>query len=80
MFDNKIDPFIESFYEARLARYQRSGTHFATAICPFHADTNPSFSVNLSSGAYRCFACGVLGDDYLTFQTLTDNRKQEKKK
>lgn len=31
-------------------------------ICPFHADSHPSMSVNDSKGIYKCFACGAGGD------------------
>ena len=39
----------------------------ATALCPFHNDRNPSFSVNLKSGAYLRFACGACGNSILSF-------------
>lgn len=37
----------------------KSGDHYALMNCPFpdHDDENPSFSVNLSSGNWRCFGC-----------------------
>ena len=34
---------------------------WATAICPFHEDTNPSFSINCSSGAWVCHGCQKRG-------------------
>jgi DNA primase len=37
-------------------------------LCPFHADNNPgSFRVNLSTGAFKCFACGMAGGDIVAF-------------
>jgi DNA primase len=37
-------------------------------LCPFHADTKPgSFRVNLATGAYKCFACGMAGGDVIAF-------------
>lgn len=31
----------------------------AMAMCPFHGDSNPSFSINLNTGLWHCFAgCG----------------------
>ena len=37
-------------------------------LCPFHADnTAGSFRVNLITGAYKCFACGVAGGDVVGF-------------
>jgi hypothetical protein len=38
-----------------------------SAVCPFHDDTRPSLSVNIKSGAYRCFACAAHGGDVLAF-------------
>lgn len=33
-----------------------------TAICPFHADTNPSLSINPEKNIFKCFVCGAGGD------------------
>jgi DNA primase len=32
------------------------------ALCPFHAEKSPSFSVNYEQGLYYCFGCGAKGD------------------
>lgn len=29
--------------------------------CPFHKESNPSFGINMNTGAYNCFACGAKG-------------------
>ncbi|MFM2322146.1 MAG: hypothetical protein RLZZ225_299 [Pseudomonadota bacterium] len=39
----------------------------ATALCPFHKQLNPSFSVNLRYGKFFCFSCGVSGRDIIDF-------------
>ncbi len=31
-------------------------------LCPFHADRNPSFTVDPKFGTYRCWSCGEHGD------------------
>jgi len=31
-------------------------------LCPFHADKNPSFAVDPTTGTYRCWSCGEHGD------------------
>ena len=31
-------------------------------LCPFHGDTNPSFSYNIVKDVYNCFSCQVHGD------------------
>ncbi len=37
-------------------------------LCPFHSDNNPgSFRVNLTTGAYKCFSCGIVGGDIIAF-------------
>ncbi len=30
--------------------------------CPFHDDEHPSFGINISNGAYNCFACNARGN------------------
>jgi DNA primase len=36
-------------------------------LCPFHAETRPSFGVTADNGRFKCFGCGAAGDhlDYL---------------
>ena len=41
------------------------------AICPFHVDTNPSFSVNKQGQYFHCFGCGV-GGDVIRFIQLSE--------
>ncbi len=37
-------------------------------LCPFHADNNTgSFRVNLTTGGFVCFACGIDGSDVIAF-------------
>jgi DNA primase len=31
-------------------------------LCPFHADKNPSLSINPSKNLFQCFGCGAAGD------------------
>jgi DNA primase len=38
-----------------------AGNRFV-GVCPFHAETKPSFSVNPELGFYHCFGCQVSGD------------------
>ncbi|MGY8961828.1 MAG: CHC2 zinc finger domain-containing protein, partial [Alphaproteobacteria bacterium] len=32
------------------------------ALCPFHDERTPSFTVNEDKGFYHCFGCGAHGD------------------
>ena len=40
---------------------QQSGSNY-TAVCPFHADTNPSLTVNREKKIFKCFVCGTGGN------------------
>ena len=59
---------LRSYLEERGARiYDRAG--YQKLRCPFterHArgDRNPSASVNMSTGRFRCWSCGLAGDVY----------------
>ena len=57
-----IDP--EGFYRAALPNLKGKPTAqgWILAVCPFHADTNPSLAVNLKRGGFHCFGCGEKGD------------------
>lgn len=42
-------------------------------LCPFHEDRHRgNFRVNLTTGAFTCFACGAKGRDVLAFVQLRD--------
>ncbi len=48
-------------------KLERKGSSYV-GICPFHADKNPSFSVNEPRKMYKCFACGKGGNIYTFLQ------------
>lgn len=52
---------IKSFYVSELDGIKWNGSGMAQALCCFHEDTNPSLSVNLSNGSFRCFGCDTKG-------------------
>lgn len=43
-----------------------------TGLCPFHNERNASFSVDLTTGKYCCFACGASGN-YIGFVAALNN-------
>src|SRR5690606_35928235 len=45
-----------------LERVRPTGNNNITALCPFHADSTPSFALSLSSGLWICYACGAKGN------------------
>jgi len=49
---------LRAFYQSELPSLRQSGRE-ASAVCPFHHDRNPSFSVNMETGLWCCHAgCG----------------------
>lgn len=35
--------------------------------CCFHADNNPSLSINMVNGSFKCHSCGKKGHDIIAF-------------
>ena len=52
---------IDGILSKRLQQFQQTGGAWAKAVCPFHPDTKPSFFINMDSGVFHCFGCGVKG-------------------
>jgi len=48
----------------------------AMGLCPFHEDSNPSLSVNLTNGVFYCHGCGAKGSvfDFFMKKNNTDFR------
>jgi len=38
-----------------------------SALCPLHDDSQPSLSVNIETGGFKCHGCGAHGGDVLAF-------------
>src|ERR1700761_4179003 len=45
----------------RAVTLRRAGREFH-ALCPFHKEKTPSFTVNDEKGFFHCFGCGAHGD------------------
>src|SRR5229473_2321945 len=54
-------PLLEVVERAGV-RLRRSGSHRWQGLCPFHADRNPSFFVDVESQRFVCFGCKARGD------------------
>ena len=64
---NSINPFDFYRYELPNAPLKKH-TWNDGGLCPFHADNSTgSFRVNLSTGRFVCFACGIAGGDIIAF-------------
>lgn len=52
------------FYEGYGLRLEEVGTNEYKTLCPFHDDHHPSFTINRTSGLFKCHAasCGVSGN------------------
>jgi DNA primase len=48
---------------------KRSGSRFM-ALCPFHNENTPSFSVDPDKNLYHCFGCGAGGDVFKFVQEI----------
>lgn len=64
---NTIRPQI--FYGQKSKIASSSSTDWVDGgLCPFHLDKRRgSFRVNLTSGAFKCFACNASGGDIIAF-------------
>lgn len=56
---------FETYLRNSLRDVKRSGESYIMASCPVHkggAEETPSFSVNIKTGSFRCFACRIRGN------------------
>ena len=52
-----------SLFQSNLQRVRKAGSDGQyIALCPYHKDKNPSFSVNTIVGVWNCKACGKRGN------------------
>lgn len=59
------DPVVQKVRETidqHLKRVRMSGSNNIVALCPFHDDHSPSFSMSLVNGLFICFSCGAKGN------------------
>lgn len=61
MSASDIEIPLTTFFQTELGPLKVYRNGWAWGRCPFHDDKNPSFTVNLELGAYKCMACRVHG-------------------
>lgn len=61
-----------AFYAEHIPSLKVNGRPEALGLCPFHDDHNPSLSVNVDSGLFRCFSCNAKGDIFTFYQRVKD--------
>lgn len=66
---NKFD--IESYCKEKLRKARSTGDELG-ACCPFHEDRNPSFSINIKTGMFKCHSCSASGDFFDLYQHIQD--------
>ena len=66
--DRVVD--YKTAYSNAIKKAQIHGKNL-TGLCPFHDDKNASFSVDLKTGKFCCFACGAQGN-YIDFLAKTE--------
>lgn len=52
---------LKALVEAKGIKLKKNGKGYF-GLCPFHADKNPSLSINPSKNLWQCFGCGAAGD------------------
>lgn len=69
----KVETFVQQNFKLRELFSQLNMKHKDGKIfCPFHSETNPSFSVNFEENIFHCFSCNS-GGGYLRFLYLYKN-------
>lgn len=73
-YDAKIN--WKEFYGSRLRNTRVRGNEM-TALCPFHDDREPSMSVNLENGLWKCHGCDKSGNAQTFLQGLLNISAEE---
>ena len=76
-----VKTLIINILEANNVKNIKFANDEIRCCCPFHHETNPSFSINVKTGKYICFSgsCGVKGDLYSFISKLTGVSYKEAK-
>ena len=71
--DRSSLPSPLSYLASAGLRIGKRGGDWIGVCCPIHkggAEKNPSMSVHISEGHFRCFSCGVKGRDIIALHQL----------
>jgi len=68
-FNNALPISIERYYHSEFPKLRVKGV-WAKVLCPFHDDHDPSLSINLQDGHFKCHACGAKGGSIVKFHAM----------
>lgn len=57
-----IDPEVYYRSQGVESKGKPNSNGWILALCPLHGDSDPSLSINVKNGGFRCFGCGEKGD------------------
>jgi len=63
-------PTVAGYYQPIFGNLRFNSSGWAQVCCVFHNDGHASLSIHRERGAFRCFACGARGGDFLAFEML----------
>ena len=66
-FDRDLLPSPVVYYNGEFPNIKIK-SRYVNVNCCFHPDNNPSLSLNMIDGYFKCHSCGVKGKDVLAFQ------------
>ncbi|MBX3709424.1 MAG: hypothetical protein KIT56_03640 [Gammaproteobacteria bacterium] len=70
-FNRALLPNPIHYYTTQLSQLPiKTKSKWILVNCCFHQDRNPSLSINIESGHFKCFSCNAKGCDILAFHQL----------
>lgn len=62
---DRVPPVADVLALLQLEPKKANDSGYAQVRCPLHGEANPSLSVHMGRGNWKCFACGEAGGDVL---------------
>jgi len=70
-FNRALLPNPIHYYATQFSKFPtKVQSKWIQVNCCFHEDRNPSLSINIESGHFKCFSCDAKGCDILAFHQL----------